>query len=236
MLGRVLKTQSLGPHLCQPDKQKSCGWCCGLYNRCHRSRAELARELRGRTEEFARTERTVEAILHFSERNSLKEKSQLIDPDFYSCEFLGFLNEEETLVGCMLHPLARGNGGTDWRGLSFHGAMACQGFFCRSYRELSLSQKEIILSTVNDWYLYGLLISDVDFINGFLRLVEENSIDSATILTVPALKLLGEFFDSLAPLDQTFVGLSSKFRSLSEDKRVAGKLKQLFSRLKKIAQ
>jgi len=41
----------------------------------------------------------VEAILYFSESNREKEKSQLLDPEFYSCEFVGFLNEEETLVG-----------------------------------------------------------------------------------------------------------------------------------------
>jgi hypothetical protein len=229
-----LTTQSLGPHLCQPDRQKSCAWCCGLYNSCHKSRAGLARELKTRTGEFARTTRTVEAILHFSESNRLKEKSRLLDLDFYSCEFVGFLNEEETLVGCMLHPLARGNGGRDWRGLSFHGAMACQGFFCRTYRELSPFQKEIILSAVNDWYLYGLLISDTDFIHTFFGLVEEHSIEPATLLALPALKLLHEFFHSLTPLGQVFVSLSSKFHALSERKSAEQKVNHLFSSLKKV--
>jgi hypothetical protein len=136
----------------------------------------------------------VEGILNFSERNKEEEKSQLLDPEFYSCEFVGFLKEEETLVGCMLHPLARGNGGTDWRGLSFHGAMACQGFFCRSYRELSTVQKEIVLSTVNDWFLFGLVISDADFIHSFFRLVAENFIDPATLLMPAPTKLVHEFF------------------------------------------
>ncbi|MEJ2365139.1 MAG: hypothetical protein P8075_02635 [Deltaproteobacteria bacterium] len=229
-----MNAQHFGPHLCQPEKRKSCAWCCGLYNSYHRSRAELVRGLKARTEEFARTERTVEAILHFSDRNRVKKESQLFDPDFYSCEFVGFLNQEETLVGCMLHPLARGNGGADWRGLSFHGAMACQGFYCRSYRELSPFSKEIILSTVNDWYLYGLLIGNVDYIHSFFRLVEENSLDPATLLTAPALKLLEEFFISLDPLDQKFVSPSAKIRSLSEGKRAEEKLKLLFSRLRKV--
>ena len=189
-----MSTQSVDPHLCQPDKQKSCAWCCGLYNNHVTSRAGLARKLRARTDEFARTRRTLEGILNFSERIKEKEKSQLLDPEFYSCEFVGFLNEEETRVGCMLHPLARGNGGTDWRGLSFHGAMACQGFFCRSYRELSTIQKEIVLSSVNDWFLFGLVISDADFIHGFFRLVAENFIDTATLLMPAPAKLVHEFF------------------------------------------
>jgi hypothetical protein len=136
----------------------------------------------------------VEEICYFSEKHREKEKSRLLDPEFYSCEFVGFLNEEESRVGCMLHPLARGNGGRDWRGLSFHGAMACQGFFCRSYRELSPIQKEIILSAVNDWFLFGLVISDADLIHSFFRLVEENLIDPATLLLPAPAKLVHEFF------------------------------------------
>lgn len=228
-----MSTQSFIPHLCQPDKQKSCAWCCGLYNSHDTSRAGLARKLRARTEEFISTRRTVEAILYFSESNREKEKSQLLDPEFYSCEFVGFLNEEETLVGCMLHPLARGNGGTDWRGLSFHGAMACKGFFCRSYRELSTVQKEIILSTVNDWFLFGLVISDADLIHSFFRLLEENSVDPATLLIPPTSKLVHEFFHSLAPLDKIFMSLSSKFRSPSEPKSAEEKVNRFFSRLSK---
>jgi hypothetical protein len=175
----------------------------------------------------------VEEILYFSEKNREEEKFQPLDPEFYSCEFVGFLNEEETRVGCMLHPLARGNGGTDWRGLSFHGAMACQGFFCRSYRELSPVQKEIILSTVNDWFLFGLVISDADFIHSFFRLVEENLIDHATLLMPAASKLVHEFFESLAPLDEIYMSLSSKFRSPSEGKSADEKVNHLFARLSK---
>jgi hypothetical protein len=227
-----LSTQPFGLHLCQPDIQKSCAWCCGLYNCFNRSRTELARKLRARTAEFARTRRTVEGIVSFSENNREKEKSQLVDPEFYSCEFVGFLNAEETLVGCMLHPLARGNGGTDWRGLSFHGAMACQGFFCRCYRELSPLQKQIILSTVDDWFLYGLLISDTDFIHSFFRLVEENLIDPITLLMPGASKLVHEFFQSLVTIDTISVSLSSKLHSPSEHKNAEERINTLFALLR----
>lgn len=229
-----MSTQPFGLHLCQPDTQKSCGWCCGLYNCFGRSRAELIRKLRARTEEFARTRRTVEGILSFSENNREKEKSQLADPEFYSCEFVGFLNEEETLVGCMLHPLNRGNGGTDWRGLSFHGAMACQGFFCRCYRELSPVQKQIILSTVDDWFLYGLLISDADFIHSFFRVVEENLIDPVTLLMPVPSKLVHEFFQSLVSIDTISMSLSSKFHSPSERKNAEERINTLCSLLREV--
>ena len=62
----------------------------------------------------------------------------------------------------------------DWRGLSFHGGAACAGFFCRASRELTEGEREIIIGTVDDWYLYGLLISDIDYIKRVLRFVEES--------------------------------------------------------------
>ncbi|MGD8255115.1 MAG: hypothetical protein PVJ11_06830 [Syntrophobacterales bacterium] len=137
------------------------------------------------------------AIQRFSESTKRKEQSRLLDPEFYSCEFVGFLDSGETRVGCMLHPLAHGNQSIDWRGLSFHGAMACQGFFCRSYRELSSAEKWVILGTIHDWYLYGLVISDADYARAFFRLVEERlgrQIDPAFLVAPPASRLVHEFF------------------------------------------
>ena len=185
------------PHLCQPESQKSCGWCCGLYNTHHASRNTLVSKLRARTREFASTDRNLTAIQRFSETTIRNEQSQLSDPEFYSCEFVGFLDSGETRVGCMLHPLAQGNQSIDWRGLSFHGGMACQGFFCRSYRELSNAEKWVILGTIHDWYLYGLVISDADYARAFFRLVEERlgrQIDPAMLVAPPASRLVQEFF------------------------------------------
>jgi len=184
-------------HLCQPESQKSCGWCCGLYNTHHASRNELVCKLRARTKEFATTNRNLAAIQRFSETTREKEKDRFFDPDFYACEFVGFLDSGETRVGCMLHPLAQGNQSIDWRGLSFHGAMACQGFFCRSYRELSRIEKWVILGTIHDWYLYGLIISDTDYARTFFQLVEERvgqSIDTVNLVAPPASRLVHEFF------------------------------------------
>jgi hypothetical protein len=123
--------------------------------------------LQARTERFSRTPRTVEAILHFSEKTRSEEQIRQLDPDLYSCDFIGFLDSSGTRVGCLLNPLARGNCGIDWRGLSFHGGSACQGFFCRSFREITGAQKEVFLGTISDGYLYGLVVSDVDYIKIF---------------------------------------------------------------------
>jgi hypothetical protein len=184
-------------HLCQPDQHKSCGWCCGLYNVGDASREALVRKLRARTEKFSETERTVSAIQDFSDKITRAEKSQLLDATFYSCEFVGFLDDDEVQVGCMLHPLAGENKSIDWRGLSFHGTMACQGLFCRSYRELSPAEKGVVLGTIRDWYVYGLVISDADYAKSFFRLAEERlgrQLDLPRLLVPPASKLVHEFF------------------------------------------
>jgi hypothetical protein len=125
------------------------------------------------------------------------EQSRLCDPEFYSCEFVGFLDSGETGVGCMLHPLSQGNQSIDWRGLSFHGALACQGFFCRFYRELSSAEKWVILGTIRDWYLFGPVTSDADYARTSFRLAEERlglQIDPANLVAAQASGLAHEFF------------------------------------------
>ena len=196
-IGKHVDSSSTDFHLCQPDAQKSCGWCCGLYNVRDASKEVLVPKLRARTEEFSKVERSVAAIQYFSEKIIREEQSQFLDAEFHSCEYVGFLDSDETRVGCMLHPLARGNESIDYRGLSFHGTMACQGFFCRSYRELSGAQKRVILGTIRDWYLYGLVISDADYAKSFFRLTEailERQVDLARLLAPSASELVHEFF------------------------------------------
>ncbi|HVO85425.1 MAG TPA: hypothetical protein VMU60_13465 [Syntrophobacteria bacterium] len=159
--------------LCQPDNRKGCAWCCGLYNVRSLGRDELARRLRRRTERFSLVPRTVDGIQRYAEETKGEERLEFVDPGFYSCEFVGFLNRHETRVGCLLNPWSPGNGGVDWRGLSFHGGAACSGFFCRAFRELTDGEQEIIIGTVDDWYLYGFLISDIDYVKSVFRSVAE---------------------------------------------------------------
>ncbi len=185
------------PLLCQPDKRKGCAWCCGLYNVRDSGRDELITRLRRRTKAFSRTPRTTEAIARYSEQTSGEERFRLLDPDFHSCEFVGFLDPSETRVGCLLNPLSRGNSGIDWRGLSFHGGSACSRFFCRAFRELTDLEREIVLAAIDDWDLYGLIISDVDYIKAVLRLVEpalERSLTLEQGLSPPVLEAIHQLF------------------------------------------
>jgi len=183
--------------LCQPDSRKSCAWCCGLYNVRASGRGDVARRLRRRTERFSCAPRTVDGILHYGEETKREERLELVDPDFYSCEFVGFLNRDETRVGCLLNPRSSGNGGVDWRGLSFHGGAACSGFFCRACRELTEGERQIIIGTVDDWYLYGSLISDIDYIKSVFSFIEDSlgrSLEPEWMLQPDARSMLLEFF------------------------------------------
>ncbi|UCG12133.1 MAG: hypothetical protein JSU72_16760 [Deltaproteobacteria bacterium] len=169
-----------------------------MYNVKEEGRESLSHKLRRRTERLAGTERTVTGILDFSKQTTAEERSQWIDQTFYSCEFVGFLDSGETRVGCMLHPSAKGNGGVDWRGLSIHGTMACQGFFCRAFRELNSIEVGVILESINDWYLYGLVISDVDFAKVFFRMARERLgrlLDPAMLRSPLLLEVALEFFN-----------------------------------------
>jgi hypothetical protein len=185
------------PVLCQPDDRKSCAWCCGLYNVRDSGKEHLVRRLRRRTRNFARTARDAEAIVGYGQETKAEERLQLLDPDFYSCEFTGFLDANETRVGCLLNPMSHGNDSTDWRGLSFHGGSACGGFLCRAFRELSPVEREVVLATIDDWYLYGLIISDVDFVKAVMRLVElalGRSLTPEQGLSPPVLEAIYELF------------------------------------------
>jgi len=62
-----------------------------------------------------------------------------------SMAYLGFLNDEETHIGCLAHPQM--NGGVDLRDYGFYrSAEICENFFCRAaeiYQGLTSQGKEL---------------------------------------------------------------------------------------------
>jgi len=85
----------------------------------------------------------------------------------YNCEFLGFLDGEGKRVGCLLHPSV--NQGTDLRNYCVYGAALCAGHFCPSYTYLTKMEQKAVLTSLDDWYLYGLVITDIDLVKEFCR-------------------------------------------------------------------
>ncbi|MCP4746162.1 MAG: hypothetical protein GY874_08485 [Desulfobacteraceae bacterium] len=161
-----------GVYLCQADGRVSCGACCGLYNFSHFSKTMLNRLLINRTKTFQSTLRSVPAIDAYLETIQAQEPAQRPFPDFHHCPFIGFIDDGYNLVGCLLHPLAKTNNGIDYRGLSYYGGMACHSYFCTSTRNMRARYKTILRSFINDWFLYGLVVTETKLVTALLQIVE----------------------------------------------------------------
>ncbi len=158
-------------HLCQPDTSKSCGACCGLYNYADSGREDLVKRLRNRSLLFRRIVRGPEDLSLFSETVKTMEDDRKRYEVIHCCEYVGFLDAGEKTVGCLLHPMQ--NAGQDMRDISFYGRELCDGHFCPSYSYIAKDEKLAILEILDDWYLYGVCITDIDLVKEFFRLVSE---------------------------------------------------------------
>lgn len=169
-------------HLCQPDAEKSCGACCGLYNRHDHSRETLISFLRRRTSLFFSMGKDID----FDEYRRLEEISdsnpKLLE-SIYNCEFLGFIDGDDKRVGCLLHPSI--NQGVNLREYSFYGPELCARHFCPSYAHLTAVEQSAVFMALDDWYLYGLVITDIDFVKEFFRLVQDRMGDSLRAERLP---------------------------------------------------
>jgi len=161
-----------GVYLCQVNDTVSCGACCGLYNRPDATRGRLQELLGGRTENFRRVARDIDAIDAFRLETERHEQCERPYADFYACPFLGLIGPHGSRPGCLLHPLADGNDGIDYRGLSFYGGLACRDYFCPTYRNLPAVHKEIVKTVCTDWYLYGLVVTEERLLAAFFGEIE----------------------------------------------------------------
>jgi hypothetical protein len=217
-------------YLCQTGPCVSCGSCCGLYNMADLSRERLRAILAERTDTFAGVPRTIDDILAFEQERMRIEGADAPIADFHHCFFVGLIQDGWERVGCLLHPLASGNGGIDWRGLSFYGGAACKHFFCPSYDQLAARFKRIAREVLEDWYEYGMIIPEHRFLEAALGAVESRlgfSLDAATITPeektalaeLLRLKICWPFRDQHAPLAWNFFSTRKTARpSLLENK------------------
>jgi hypothetical protein len=187
------------------------------------SRDRMHAILAERTGSFAVTPRTIDAILAFEQERLRVEGSDFPIPDFHHCVFVGMIQDGGERIGCLLHPLALGNGGVDWRGLSFYGGAACKYFFCPTYDEMEPRYKRITREVLDDWYEYGLIIPEHRFLAALLgavegrlgsaidpeRLSEGGRIALAELLR---LKLSWPFRDRQAPLAWNFFSTKETHR------------------------
>ncbi len=149
-----------GVYLCRVGERLSCGACCGLYNRTGVSRPALEETLRRRTARFRGVPRTAEAIDAYAREEERREPGRPRFSEVYRCPFLGFTGTGGGTPGCLLHPESEGNGGVDYRGLSFYGGLACRDYFCPAHRTLKAPWKRILRAAAGDWYAYGILVTE----------------------------------------------------------------------------
>lgn len=176
-------------NLCRPDSSKSCAACCGLYNVEDGTRPTLEKKLDTRTNLFRTVDRTPDALNEYEAHIRSVEHVPAHDEVIHVCEFSGFVDPHGRSVGCMLHPSAPGNAGIDLRGMCHYGSLACKTFFCPAWKEIPLLYRDIVIEIIDDWYLYGLVITDVNFVLSLFRLVEqrlETSIDPTFLNRAPA--------------------------------------------------
>jgi hypothetical protein len=86
------------------------------------------------------------------------------------CPLLGFIDEEQRQVGCLGHPKV--TGGVELRDCGVYRSSICETFTCPSFGWLDDAQARLVQAACPDWYLYGLVITDVEFVHGCLRLIE----------------------------------------------------------------
>jgi hypothetical protein len=156
-------------HLCQPDSKKSCGACCGLYNFQDHSRQFLNTLLEKRTALFHSFKKKLSLVEYLEKAESLEESPKLFEV-IHNCPYLGFLDSEQKTVGCLLHPAT--HQGDDLRRHSYYGAELCAGHFCPSYSYLDSLEQQAVVSVLDDWYLYGLVITDIDLVKDFFHHIQ----------------------------------------------------------------
>jgi hypothetical protein len=166
-----MKTESNLIVLCQPDERKSCGACCGLYNYVDSSRESLTLRLRARTKRFRELVKYPGDIGRYAEATFACEDFTPRYEVIYCCEYLGFLDEAERKVGCLLHPMQ--NSGMDMRSASFYGQETCAGHLCPSHHFIPASQSQILVNIIDDWYLFGLCITDIDLVVDYFRMLAD---------------------------------------------------------------
>lgn len=118
--------------LCQPNNNFSCGACCGLLN-FELSSSELKKLLQERTIKFqSQVNLSIRWTVVEYRQTREKEESKIPkrDPTTYACPFLGYLEETQKKIGCMIHPSITGDPLS--QNFSFYGASICQGYDCKN--------------------------------------------------------------------------------------------------------
>lgn len=197
----------------------SCGACCGLYNRADFSRATLAAELRRRTRALAGVPRTP-AAFRAAARALEAGAAPPLFPSVRVCPLLGFLDEGERRVGCLAHSEA--TGGLDLRDRGAYDATTCEAFRCPSMAFLGEDEAALAEAVTGDWYLYGLVVTDVPFLRAALEAIARLTgarVEARHLTAAPFRAALRRLFDLKSELAPGSEGLFGAFAAPDGERR-----------------
>lgn len=130
-----------------------------------------------RTELFQAMNPEGDELVEFRRLVSEKSPGPELSRDIYNCEFLGWMDDDRRKVGCLVHPFA--NDGKNLRDYAYYGAKTCGDHKCTAYNYLNDKEVLSVAAVLDDWYLYGLCVTDIDLVKGFMEAI--NSIRCETI-------------------------------------------------------
>ncbi len=164
--------------LCQPNSQKSCSACCGLFNFRDISRENLARFLkRGATRSS-----TFAADGNIADQGDGRDVRDLTS---YICPHQGLIFNKRP--GCLLHPQYRIS---TMRNKSFFGETICNGFLCPAHAIFSTEQKKTVIDLADGWYTYTIAIIDPESTVWLLDLLSGHYFDA-----LQRKEILGKIFN-----------------------------------------
>ena len=127
-----------------------------------------------RTEAFHRDckHRTPEELERFKARYLERETPQKLLELLRNCPFLGWIDEANTLVGCLLHPAL--NGGEDYRDYGVYDAQICERYLCAAYSGLNPEERRLLVTACgSNSVLYGLALNDRSYLRGLFLMVAD---------------------------------------------------------------
>jgi hypothetical protein len=170
-----MAAMSEGFYLCQPApiraSSPACAACCGIYNYHGHDRDLVTAVLAMQTDLMAVWDGT-DADLERTRAEIERRRPRPRFPAVYNCPFAGFYDQARTRVGCLLHPAVRGQ---ELRGYCRYGARTCAEAKCLAYDYLTEPEALALAAAAQDWYIYGLAMTDVAILKDFLSLCQQTS-------------------------------------------------------------
>jgi len=95
---------------------------------------------------------------------------------------------------------------------SYYGPELCANHFCPSYSYLTVTEQKAVVAVLDDSYLYGLVITDIDLVKEFFRQAQER---------------MGDCLDPRRLEDESVKRAAQDFFSLKEDWPFAARTNRL---------